>query len=233
MPARTGRVSAKLGVVNADDSAPEILALSAPQVCKLTGLSLHQLSYWDRTGFFSPAYASDRRSPVSRVYSFRDVVGLRALADMRKQHHIPLQTLRQVGKFLSDHYDEPWSRLTFYIVGKQVYYSPGEAQRVRSADKRAQTVLPFAMSRVEHQIREAIATMRARSPAEIGHTMQNRYVAENKRVLAGTRTPTSAIWDFHEAGYSDEQILREYPRLKKQDIRAAVEAEREQRAKTA
>jgi uncharacterized protein (DUF433 family) len=204
----------------------EILAFSAWHACRLTGLTMRQLGYWDRTGFFSPSYAEGpRRSAFTRVYSFRDVVGLRALAEMRNKHQIPLQQLRQVGAYLSQRYNEPWSTLTFYIVGRRVFYQEDQHQAIRSADRRGQTVLPFTMRRVANQVTRAAARLQSRRPREIGRITRNRYIAENQAVLAGTRVPTRAVWDFHEAGYSDEQILAEYPSLTKDDIHAAVKFE--------
>src|SRR3990172_3598694 len=153
-----------------------ILAFSGHQVCSVTGLTLRQLAYWDKTGFFSPAFPEDGyRSPYSRVYSFRDVVGLRAIAKMRKQFGVPLQQLRQVGAYLADRYDEPWSLLTFYIVVRQVFYKEGEA--VRSADLRGQTVFPFAMDRVEAEVRGRAERLLRRSTQDIGRVTRQRFVA--------------------------------------------------------
>jgi hypothetical protein len=45
-------------------------AFTADQVVRLTGLSMGQLAYWDKLGFFQPQYAAeDRKSPYSRIYS--------------------------------------------------------------------------------------------------------------------------------------------------------------------
>ncbi len=67
-------------------SADVFHAFSADQVTKLTGLSKAQLHYWDETGFFSPRYAFENwRSPYSRIYSLKDVVGLRTLSVLRKE----------------------------------------------------------------------------------------------------------------------------------------------------
>src|SRR3546814_1019024 len=64
-----------------------VRAFGEEHVSRLTGLSVGQLRAWDRRGFFSPHYAyEDRRSPYSRVYSFRDVVGLRAIAVLKQKH---------------------------------------------------------------------------------------------------------------------------------------------------
>ena len=65
-------------------------AFTSGHVSALTGLSDRQLREWDNRGLFQPAYAEDdRRRPYSRVYSFRDVVGLRTIALLRKQYRVP------------------------------------------------------------------------------------------------------------------------------------------------
>jgi uncharacterized protein (DUF433 family) len=51
----------------------------------------------------------------------------------------------------------------------------------------------------------------------------------NAWVVAGTRIPTSTIWHFWEDGYDAEGIMREYPDLTKEDVKAALNHERELR----
>jgi DNA-binding transcriptional MerR regulator len=85
-------------------------AFSLEQASKLSGTSARQLEYWDETGFFQPQYATENRHrPYSRVYSYRDIVGLRTLAILRNEHHVPLQTLRVVNEWLKRNYATPWS----------------------------------------------------------------------------------------------------------------------------
>ena len=90
-----------------------LVAFTAEQVSRLTGLSDHQLRYWDSTGFFRPSLADEPKRPYGRVYSFRDVVGLRAIAIIRNKHGIPLQELRKLGAWLEAHYDQPLVRPAF------------------------------------------------------------------------------------------------------------------------
>jgi uncharacterized protein (DUF433 family) len=72
-------------------------------------------------------------------------------------------------------------------------------------------------------MRRAAEKLRERGEQQIGSVVRNPYVVHNARVLAGTRIPTQAIWNFHEAGYSADAIIREYPRLTPPDVRAAIE----------
>jgi uncharacterized protein (DUF433 family) len=210
----------------------EILALSPEQVCRLTQLSPRQLRYWDDTEFFSPRFREEaRRSPLARVYSFRDVVGLRAIAVLRKVHRIPLQRLRRVGAVLRERYDEPWSTLTFYVVGREVFYDDQEAQAIERADQTGQLVLPFELVKVERSVEAAVRALQERTPDQIGQVVRRRQVAQNRPVLAGTRVPTEAIWEFAQAGYTEADILRQYPQLTEGDVRAALQYEVDRRPK--
>jgi uncharacterized protein (DUF433 family) len=201
----------------------ELLGFSADQTSTLTGLSSRQLRYWDDTEFFTPGLREDiERAPWSRVYSFRDVVGLRAIAEMRNQHRIPLQQLRRVGAELRQHFDEPWSTLVFYIVGRQVFFRDAKNEAIMRSDRTRQQVMPFQLVRVEGEVRCELARLRRRSADQVGKITRHRHVAENQTVIEGTRIPTVAIWEYHQAGRSTAEILRAYPQLREADVDAAL-----------
>jgi uncharacterized protein (DUF433 family) len=201
-----------------------IRAFSANHVVRLTGLSHSQLRYWDDTGFFSPRYAfENRRSPFSRVYSFQDVVGLRTLSLLRKVHKIPLQQLRKVARKLSQYRERPWSELVLYVLTREVYFREPETERVRGVLD-GQYSLVHLESIIQDLTSEA-NKLKQRSRDQIGHVERHRFVVHNAWVVAGTRIPTKAIWRFHQAGYSPDKIIREYPPLTREDIRAALQHE--------
>jgi DNA-binding transcriptional MerR regulator len=209
----------------------EIAAFTSDHVCRLTGLSLRQLRYWDKTGFFSPTLLDERsRRAFNRIYSFRDVVGLRTISVLRNTHELPLQELRRVGSWLAERHETPWSSLSFALHGKKVVFidpDHGVAVEPRGA---GQEVVSIALKPIEEDMREAAGRLRDRTPDQIGQLTRNRYVVHNAWVVAGTRIPTTAIWNFHEAGYSSSEIIREYPRLKEPDVKAAIEFEHARRS---
>jgi DNA-binding transcriptional MerR regulator len=208
-----------------------IRAFSADHVIGLTGLSKSQLRYWDQTGFFSPQYASEARHvPYRRIYSFKDVVGLRTLAVLRKDHGISLQHLRQVAEKLSDHDQSLWSEVKLYVLQKQVYFTePGSDTAINTDGQLAAVVL---LKDIMNDMAERVRKLRERAPDQIGRIDRHRYVVHNAWVIAGTRIPTRAIRNFRDAGCSIEKILKEYPVLTRQDVEAALEHE-EQLAKSA
>jgi DNA-binding transcriptional MerR regulator len=211
-------------------SMSEIMAFSTDQVARLTGLSERQVRLWARTEFFLPEFRDESRRPFGRIYSFRDVVGLRALARMRKQHGVSLQELRHVGAWLGERFRDPWATLTFYVANRRVFIDDPDTGAITQARSNGQTALPFEMAEIARETRDEIDRLRHRGPEVIGKIERNRYLAHNAWVLAGTRIPTSAIWDFHDAGYGVDAIVAEYPRLTPADVAAAIDFEKRQRA---
>ena len=212
----------------------ELLGFTAEHVRHLTGISDRQLRYWDQTEFFTPTYVDEnRRRPFSRVYSFRDVVGLRAISVLRNRHKVPLQELRKVGDWLKRHHDSPWAELTFYVSGRRVFFDDPETGVRMAGRPLGQTALTIAMERLATEMREAAERLRERDPKQIGKVSRYRYVAHNAPVLAGTRIRTAAVWTFRRAGYSDDSIIKEYPRLTPKDVRAAIRFEQQRGRKRA
>jgi uncharacterized protein (DUF433 family) len=208
--------------------------MSSEQVTRLTGLSLRQLRYWDRTEFFSPEYAPGYPfGPFSRVYSFRDVVGLYTIALLRKDHRFPLQKLRTVGEYLHRNHETPWASLALAVRGRDILYrDPDHPESwVSSLQAPGQRALPIELAEVARRVEAEAKRLQRRQPAEIGRIRRNRYVVHNAPVLAGTRVPTSAVWNLHKAGYDARTILVEYPRLQLADVQAALEYEARRRRK--
>ncbi len=203
-------------------------AFTAETVRRVTGLSDRQLRYWDDTGFFSPSYADEDRSrPHSRIYSFRDLVGLRTLARLRNKHGIPLQELRRVAAKLAEKYTEPWSSLKFYTVGKRVYFGDPDTGTIMATRAGAQTLMRFDMLEIARQTEEDVKQLRKRQPDQVGKISRHRYVMHNAPVVASTRIPVSVIRDLRDAGRTIPEILEDYPQLTAQDVQRALDFEEE------
>lgn len=207
-----------------------IRAFSAEHVQRLTGLSAGQLRRWDSEGFFSPNYAyENRRTPYSRVYSFKDVVGLRVVSVLRHDHRISMQQLRKVAAHLHEHSNTPWADMTLYVLNKEVHFREPQTGKIRGVVS-GQYVVNIPLISVIEDMRKKSDDLRKRRKEQIGATERHRYVAHNAEVIAGTRIPVATIKRFSEAGYSKRQIMREYPTLKMKDIEAALKASERQKA---
>ncbi|MBI2766703.1 MAG: DUF433 domain-containing protein [Chloroflexi bacterium] len=200
----------------------DLFAYTPDQVSRVTGLTRRQLSYWDKTGFFSPHFTGANRPCFRQMYSFEDVVGLRTVANLR--HRLPLQELRRIGAWLHERYEEPWATLRFFVVGRQVVFEDPIGHRAVAGSD--QVVLPVRLVEVEREVSDAAEALLVREPGQVAHITRNRFVQHNAWVLDGTRIPTSAVWDFHQAGYDRASIQKEYPRLTLADVEAAIEFER-------
>ena len=202
-----------------------VQAFSEEHVEHLTGLTEHQLRYWDRTGFFVPSFASEnRREPLSRVYSFKDVVSLRVLSKL-KGHGVSLQHLRQVSAKLTHLADEKWTKTTLYVWKRKVLFidpDDPKAQMPREIVSGQYAIPSIALAAEVSDTKRAVEQFRKRSPKNIGHIEQHRATVQNAPVIAGTRITVAAIKRFNEAGYSARQIIEQYPDLTEEDVKAAL-----------
>jgi uncharacterized protein (DUF433 family) len=195
-------------------------AFSEEQVVKLTKISLNQLRSWDADGFFSPSFGSVRSVPYGRIYSFRDIVSLRILHDLRNEKKIPLQHLREVSEKLSHLGESKWTSCTLYVLGKRVVFKdPRNEQRQEIVS--GQRVFDIPLRVVISSTKEAVAQLNKREgqSGEITHT---RFISQNEPIIAGTRIKVSSITEFAAAGYSVAEIIREFPDLTEKDIAAAI-----------
>ncbi|MET4607650.1 uncharacterized protein (DUF433 family) [Bradyrhizobium sp. JR4.1] len=196
-----------------------VSAFTADQVMQLTGLTMRQLAYWDGLGFFQPQYAAeDRRAPYARIYSFKDVVGLRTLSILKNQYKCSLPHLREVAAELSTYSAAPWAEITLYVWKRKVQFQEPETGRVRGVVDGQYAMLPIRS--VMEDVRNAANRLRQRHVDQIGKIEKHRFVSHQAEVISGTRIRVATIQRFIQAGYSTDQILKEYPTLTAADVDA-------------
>lgn len=197
-------------------------AFSEEATAKLTGVTIRQLRYWDRTRFYQPQFADrNRRLAYSRVYSFRDLLSLRVLNVLRNQYGVSLPHLREVKQRLGHLDEDRWTGQKLYVVKKRVVWiEPGAT--VPTEILSGQFVMTMMLEVVVSDTRDAVTAFSRRAPKDVGHINRHRYVLRNTPVIAGTRIPVAAIKRFAAAGYSVSKIRKEYPDLTDKDVRAAL-----------
>lgn len=205
-------------------------AFSEADAARLSGLTIGQLRSWDRKGFVRPSYAEENRNlPYGRVYSFRDVVSLRVLRQLRNVHKVPLQHLRKVSETLAHFGDAKWTATTLYVLGKRVVFTdPRTDQRVEVVS--GQRVFDIPLRVAISDTRKAIAKLNHRDESERGSVVHGRFTLQNEPVFEGTRIPVAAVKRYLNAGYSPDAIVREFPDLTFADIEAARSFEEGQSA---
>jgi uncharacterized protein (DUF433 family) len=199
-----------------------IAAFTEEQVERFTGISQRQLRSWSSGSFYVPSIKLDAQDLSGlRLYSFRDLVCLKVINALRNDAKIPLQELRATKERLAHLGDDMWVKTTLYILGKRVVFDnleTGEKEEARSG----QGVLQIPLKVVTGQMEDAVQAMRNRREGTSGKIEQKRGVAQNQPVIAGTRIPIRSIRAFSSAGYSVDEINRQYPTLTKDDISAAI-----------
>lgn len=204
------------------DSNVVISAFTEQQVERLTGVTMRQLRYWDGTGFFKPRFGyAERQLPYSRIYSFRDMVCLKVLNELRNKAKVPLPHLRQVKLKLAKLGEDLWAKTTLYVLNKRVVFDNPDTEKKEEVVT-GQTVFEIPLHVVVGDIQKRIDEMRARKPTSVGQLERRRGLVHNQWVISGTRVPVRGIQEFSAAGYTNEQILKQYPSLTLEDIKAAL-----------
>ncbi len=194
-------------------------AFSEEQASRISGLSVFQLRQWDKDGFFQAAYRDERpRVPYGRIYSFRDLVSLQVLDDLRNRKRIPLGHLKVVSRKLAYLGDARWTATTLYVLGKRVVLEHPET-KAREDVVSGQQVFNIPLRVVIRNTRERIKALGERSD-RVGKFRSQRFVNHGELVFDGTRVPVQTVADFLKSGYSTAEILREFPAIGQEDIEA-------------
>ena len=201
-----------------------MMLFTMAQVERLTGLSRGTIRRWQEGGVFAPEHPKPLpiSGPYRRVFTFRDVVGLRTLAMLRTKHAVDLQEMLKVGDYLSRHNDAPWSSMRFWVVNGHVAFMDPSSDLMVAGGEGQRVIDEVFLGEIACQVERESEAVRARDPESIGRVSRNRNVMSNQWVVAGTRIPTAIIRDFHEAGYDEAAIIAEYPDLTPDDVRRAL-----------
>lgn len=202
-----------------------VAAFSEDQASSLTRLSITRLRYWARTGFFAPSYVDDTSGPYGKFYSFKDVVALRTLEMLRVRNGVPLQHLRKVAEKLEHLKDGLWTKTKLRVCNRKVVFDEPETGRPREVVS-GQFLEEYQLVAIIQETGNEIDQLKVRASDEVGKVVALPGVQRGAAVVAGTRIPVASIQRLHEDGYSVAEILREYPRLQKSDVAAALKHER-------
>jgi uncharacterized protein (DUF433 family) len=199
-----------------------IAAFTEDQVVRLTGVSRRQLRYWATDKFFVPSIKmEDEKLAEMRLYSFRDLLCLKVISSIRNESKVSFGELRKTKTRLSHLGDDLWAKTTLYVHGKKVVFdNPDTGQK--EEESTGQGVLEIPLQVITGRMEDAVRTMRQRNNQTIGKIDRRRGVTQNQPVIAGTRIPVQNIQAFHKAGYSIQDIQKQYPILDIKDIVAAI-----------
>jgi uncharacterized protein (DUF433 family) len=196
-------------------------AFSEEQVARLTGLSRAQLRRWNRSGFIRPAFqAGDGRKPFSYIYSFKDLLKLRVLNQLRNVHGVSMPELKKVERELAHMGDDRWTSQRLWVHNRKVVFEEPESAQKREVSSR-QFVAEIALEVVTTDARNDIARLNRRTADQAGRIEKRRSVHASEPVFAGTRIPVGSVASYLDAGHSARSILDQFPELTAEDIKAA------------
>jgi uncharacterized protein (DUF433 family)/DNA-binding transcriptional MerR regulator len=204
-------------------AAPNIIgAFSEEQVTILTGLSRAQLRGWNRRGFIRPEYKAENsaKKPFSYIYSFKDLLKLRVLNQLRNVFSVPMKELERVERELAHMGDEKWTSQKLWVHNRKVVFQEPESFRKREVASK-QFVAEIALEVVTSDARQDIHKLNRRNGGKVGVIERRKHVHASEEVFAGTRIPVASIADYIRAGYDDGSIIDQFPSLEAGDIEAA------------
>jgi hypothetical protein len=142
-------------------------------------------------------------------------VGLRVLAVLTDDHGISIKELKATAFELEKRSKRPWAEISLAVVKKKVVFDLDKIPR----DRHGQYIGKFVpLNTIASEVAKRAENLRNRKKELLGTTERHRFIAHNAVVLAGTRIPVASVESFIDAGYSDKDILAEYPTLTKIDM---------------
>jgi uncharacterized protein (DUF433 family) len=190
------------------------------QAARLAQIRPDRLRRWERSGLFQSETAWDQngRPPL---YTFRDLVTLRALVLLRDRHHVAPRELRRVTEWLRRHRDLPLSAVRFSVSGRRVFFSDAVDQVTRAGAHPEQTAAHLDLAAIEADIARKAEVLGRRAPEASGRIVRHRGVVHAQPVFDETRIPVALVRRMIEEGRSPDEILALFPSLTRRDIDAA------------
>lgn len=170
---------------------------------------------WIAKGLVRPAHRA------VGLLSFRDLVALRTLAILHRDHGVRIGGRKGLARFsawLLAQRPDAWSTLRFYVAGREVLFD--DAGALVSSYPAGQTT-----SRPVQELDMRTVEASARHDVEALAKRRHGRIDRKKRVVEGTRIPTATIRRLNDAGMSPRSIAAEFPSLTVADVNAALSFE--------
>jgi predicted RNase H-like HicB family nuclease len=114
---------------------------------RITGLTMRQIDYWDRTHFIKPSVSEATGYGSVRLYSFTDLVQMR-VAKILMDKGISLQKTRKSITYLKKNMpdvEKPLSELRFLTDGSTAFVITGDDKQIIDTLKKGQLVFAIAL----------------------------------------------------------------------------------------
>ncbi len=134
-------------------------------VCKITGLSIRQIDYWDKTHFIKPSVSEASGYGSVRLYSFNDLIQLRVARTLLDKG-VSLQKIRKAIIYLKKHMPEikkPLLEITFLTDGETIFVLTRNDKKIIDTLKSGQLVFSIAVGKIVEDLKgEVLAFQKER-----------------------------------------------------------------------
>ena len=132
---------------------------TAQQACSLTGCTSHQLRYWDRVDLLRPSVqATGGRPGRRRLYSFRDLVGLRVIKSLL-DNGMSVQRVRRAWDYLrrTGDMDRHLSEVRLVTDGQSIFRVASDDDELVDALRDGQLAFFVAINEITLEVEEDVS----------------------------------------------------------------------------
>ena len=132
----------------------------ATAVRQLIDITYRQLDYWARTGLVRSSIRQAAGRGSRRVYSFRDLVALRVVSQLREAG-VSIQTIRKAVTYLRQHSDQPLTDLSLVGSGRKVFVLTDDPSRLVEARESGQVVMSISLASLTRHLEAGVTRISA------------------------------------------------------------------------
>ena len=132
---------------------------TAQQACRFTGCTSHQLRYWDRVDLLRPSVQSTGGRPGKRrLYSFRDLVGLRVIKSLL-DNGMSVQRVRRAWDYLrrTGDMDQHLSEVRLVTDGQSIFRVAHDDDELVDALREGQLAFFVAINEITLEVEEDVS----------------------------------------------------------------------------
>ena len=131
------------------------MSFNTKTVVKLSGLTLRQIDYWDRTHFIKPSVKEAAGHGTGRLYSFEDIVQLKVAKTLIDKGVSP-QKIRKAITYLKKNFPDvkkPLAEMRFLTDGETIFVLADNKEKILDALARGQMVFALAIGALIEELK--------------------------------------------------------------------------------
>lgn len=130
-------------------------------ISKITGLTVRQIDYWDRTHFIKPSLKEASGSGTSRLFSFIDLVQLK-VAKTLIDKGVTFQKLRKAITYLKKNFpdiEKPLAEMRFLTDGETIFVLTKDKKAILDVLSKGQMVFALAIGEIIEGLKGEVEKM--------------------------------------------------------------------------